>query len=127
MQTDNRFFDDLAKLATGAAGALTSARSEIEGTMRAWLERRLSAMDLVTREEFDAVKEMAVNARKENERLNEKITALETLLGKADAASGKASPKTKAKGSSESVAKSTQKTPSSAAKTTRTAKTAPKQ
>ncbi len=84
MQTDNRFFDDLAKLATGAAGALTSVRSEAEGTFKAWLDRRLGAMDLVTREEFDAVREMAANARKENERLAEKVAKLEALITKAD-------------------------------------------
>lgn len=77
MQTDNRILDDLSRLATGAAGALSSARSELESTVRAWLDRRLAELDLVTREEFDAVKEMAAKAREDNERLSERLDALE--------------------------------------------------
>lgn len=115
MQTDNRFFDDLAKLATGAAGALTSARSEAEGTIKAWLERILSGMDLVTRAEFDAVREMAANARKENERLAEKIAALEAL-------SAKGATKTKAT----TPVKATQAPAEKSAKATRAAKATPR-
>ncbi|GEQ97781.1 hypothetical protein JCM17844_14180 [Iodidimonas gelatinilytica] len=93
MQTDNRFLDDLAKLATGAAGALTSVRSEAEGAARAWLDRRLGELDLVTRDEFDAVKAMAAKAREENERLKARLEALEAGQKPAPKAPAKAAKK----------------------------------
>lgn len=76
MQSDNKFFDDFAKLATGAAGALSGVRGEMEQGFRAWLDRQLSTMDLVTRDEFEVVKAMAEAARKENETLRQEIEAL---------------------------------------------------
>lgn len=114
MQTDNRFFDDLAKLATGAAGALTSVRSEAEGTFKAWLDRRLGAMDLVTREEFDAVREMAANARKENERLAEKVAKLEALITKADTKVETGAPAKAAKADTSKSARPTKAAPKKA-------------
>ncbi len=77
MQTDNRFLDDLARLATGAAGAVDSLRHEIEGALRAFFERRLAELDLVRRDEFEAVKAMAARAREENEALATRLAALE--------------------------------------------------
>ena len=59
MQTNNKFMDDMAKLATGAAGALHSVKGEMEEHFRAWLDRQLSSMDLVTREDFETVRAMA--------------------------------------------------------------------
>jgi len=95
MQTDNRILDDLAKLATGAMGAAGSLRSEADSALRAWLDRRLAGLDLVTREEFEAVREMAARAREENERLAARIDALEkrgkSATGGGSASSGKAS------------------------------------
>ena len=76
MQSNNKLFDDMAKLATGAAGALHSVKGEMEQSFRAWLDRQLATMDLVTREEFDVVKDMAVAAREENEALKQEIEAL---------------------------------------------------
>ena len=67
MQSQNRFFDDLARMAAGAAGALTGVRGEIEARFRDQLERVLAGMDLVSREEFEAVKAMAAKAREEQE------------------------------------------------------------
>jgi BMFP domain-containing protein YqiC len=81
MQTNNRLFDDFAKVLTGAAGAAQGVRSEAEEMMRAHLERAVSSLDLVPREEFDAVKAMAVAARDENARLEARIAELETRLG----------------------------------------------
>ncbi len=81
MQTDNKIFDDLARLATGAAGALHGVKGEVEESVRAWLERQLSSMDLVTRDEFEAVKTMAEKARIENDALR---TELELLREKFD-------------------------------------------
>ena len=77
----NRFFDDLAKMMQNAAGMADGARREIEDFLKARMERLLAGMDLVTREEFEAVREMAVKAREENERLSARIAALEAKLG----------------------------------------------
>jgi BMFP domain-containing protein YqiC len=77
MQTDNPLLDDLARVASGALGALTGMRGEIEARIRDQLERVLARMDMVTREEFDAVRAMAAKARAEQDRLLERIAALE--------------------------------------------------
>lgn len=77
----NRFFDDLAKLMQNAAGMADGARREVEDFLKARMEGLLSGMDLVTREEFEAAREMAVKAREENERLSARIAALEAKLG----------------------------------------------
>lgn len=79
VQTQNKFFDDLAKLATGAAGTLHGVKAEFEGAVRQRVERLLSDMDLVTREEFEAIKAMAVEARRENEDLKARLDALEGI------------------------------------------------
>src|SRR5689334_1557096 len=80
MQSQNRFFDDLARMASGAAGALTGVRGEIEARFRDQLERVLAGMDLVSREEFEAARTMAAKAREEQEILQRRIDALETRL-----------------------------------------------
>ena len=79
-QTNNRFLDDLARLMTDAAGAAQGMRREFETLMRTQGEKMLRDMDVVQREEFEAVKEMAAKAREENERLSERIAALEAEL-----------------------------------------------
>jgi BMFP domain-containing protein YqiC len=79
-QTTNRFLDEVAKLMTDAAGAAQGVRREVEGVMKAQAERILENMDLVRREEFEAVKTMAEKARNENERLAGLIAALEARL-----------------------------------------------
>jgi BMFP domain-containing protein YqiC len=80
MQSQNRFFDDIARMAAGAAGALTGVRGEVEARFRDQLERILAGMDLVSREEFEAAKAMAAKARNEQEILLRRIEALETRL-----------------------------------------------
>lgn len=77
MQTDNRVMDSLARLLTDAAGAAKSMRGEIETMVRQRLDRLASDLDLVPREEFEAVKAMASRARAENERLAKRVAALE--------------------------------------------------
>jgi len=77
MQTSNRILDDLARVAGGALGTLNGVRAEIESLVRQRLERALANMDLVPREEFEAVKAMAAKAREENEALASRIAALE--------------------------------------------------
>jgi BMFP domain-containing protein YqiC len=76
-QTTNRILDDLAKLMTDAAGAAEGVKREIETIVKAQGERMLAGMDVVKREEFEAVKAMAAKAREENERLEARIAALE--------------------------------------------------
>ena len=95
MQTQNRLLDDLARVATGALGVAAGMRSEIEARLRDQFDRILSNMDLVTREEFDAVKAMAAKARAEQETLARRVAALEAQLG-AKAGTG-AGPKKAAK------------------------------
>ncbi|WP_333793190.1 accessory factor UbiK family protein [Hyphomicrobium sp.] len=79
-QTSNRLLDEVAKLMTDAAGAAQGLRQEAEGFMRAQAERMLDGMEMVKREEFDAVRTMAEKARAENERLAEVIAALEARV-----------------------------------------------
>ncbi|HEV7251809.1 MAG TPA: accessory factor UbiK family protein [Mesorhizobium sp.] len=82
----NRLLDDLAKLMTDAMGAAQGVRREAETIFRAQAERILNSMDVVSREEFEAVRDMAAKARTENERLAQRIAALETKLGGASGA-----------------------------------------
>ena len=77
MPSGNRLFEDAARLAEGALGTMVGLRREVEAMVRAQLERMLAGMDLVRREEFEAVREMAANARAEQERLTERLAALE--------------------------------------------------
>jgi BMFP domain-containing protein YqiC len=83
MQSENRLFDDLARVATGALGALTGMRDEVETRLREQFERVLSRMNLVRREEFDAVQAMAAKARAEQEALTQRVAALEARLAGA--------------------------------------------
>ncbi|MDJ0893688.1 MAG: accessory factor UbiK family protein [Alphaproteobacteria bacterium] len=85
MQTDNRFLDDLARVATGALGVAAGMRAEAESLVRQRFERFLADMDLVTRDEFEAVKAMAAAAREEQERLEKRVAALEAAAGKKPA------------------------------------------
>ena len=80
MQSQSRFFDDLARVASGAAGALSGVRTEIEARARDQLERVLAGMDLVGREEFDAARAMAAKAREEQEKLLRRVEELEARL-----------------------------------------------
>ena len=73
-------FDDFAKLMTDAAGVAHGVRREAETVFKTQLERILAGMDVVTREEFEAVREMATLAREENEKLAARIAALEAKL-----------------------------------------------
>ena len=80
MQSQNRFFDDLARVASGAVGALSGVRGELEARLRDQLAHLLEGMDLVSREEFEATKAMAAKAREEQEVLQGRIAALEGRL-----------------------------------------------
>lgn len=97
MQTRNKLFDDAARLAGGAAGTLAGIRREIEALVRQQMERVLSSMDFVTRDEFEAVREMAITARKEQEALAERLAMLENKASKSpsSAIKAKAAPRRK--------------------------------
>ena len=91
MQTNNKILDDLAKVANGAVTTLVGVKDEVEATVRQQLERLLSDMDLVPREEFDAMKAVAIQARTEQEKLEKRVAALEASLA------NQAKPKTRAR------------------------------
>jgi BMFP domain-containing protein YqiC len=80
-QTNNRFFDEVARLMNDAAGAAQGVKREIDTVVRHQAERILNDLDLVKREEFDVVKDMARLAREENEAPKARIAALEAKLG----------------------------------------------
>ena len=94
----NRILDEFAKLMTDAAGAAQGVRREVETAFRAQAERMLNSMEVVQREEFEAVREMAVKAREDNIQLATRVEALEAklaeLTGQA-APAGAAKPRAK--------------------------------
>jgi BMFP domain-containing protein YqiC len=87
MQKDNKFFDDMARIASGAAGGFMEMKREMEAMVSHQLEKILQKMNLVTREEFDTVQGMLSKARKEQEEMKKKLEELEKKL----ASSGKKS------------------------------------
>jgi BMFP domain-containing protein YqiC len=95
-QTTGRFFDDMAKFMTGAASMAQGARAEFEAAARNQAERFLRSMDVPQREEFEAVKAMAEKAREENERLAQRVAALEAALEQSRGAAQPASPQSSA-------------------------------
>jgi BMFP domain-containing protein YqiC len=102
MQTENRFLDGMARFLTDAAGAAQAFRAEMESMVKSRFERLISDLDLVQREEFEAVKAMAAKARAENEKLAARVTKLEAMMGAKTARSRspvrKPAPGKKAKG-----------------------------
>jgi len=79
----NRLFDELSRLATDAIGAAEGVRREAGAVARGQIDRLTQTLDLVSREEFEAVRDMAIAAREENDRLAARIAALEARLGEA--------------------------------------------
>jgi BMFP domain-containing protein YqiC len=82
VSTSNRILDDIARLATDAAGAAQGVRREIETVVKTQIERLLRDLDVVTREEFEAAREMALLAREENDKLAARLAALEARTAK---------------------------------------------
>ncbi len=80
MQSQNRFLDDLAKMANGALATFVGVKDEIQAMVRQQVERMMASVDTVPREEFEAVKAMAAKARSEQERLEKRVAALEAKL-----------------------------------------------
>jgi BMFP domain-containing protein YqiC len=83
MQTNSRILEDLAKVASGAASTLVGVKQEVDALVRQRIERFAADLDLVTREEFDAVKAVATAARTEQERLERRLAELEARLATA--------------------------------------------
>ena len=81
MQTDNRFLDGMAKFLTNAAGAAQAFKSEMEVMVKARIEKMISDLDFVPRDEFDAVKAMDAKARTDNDKLSARVAELEAKLG----------------------------------------------
>jgi len=82
MQSENPLLADIAKLMNSAAGTVAGMGREARDAARERLKEGLGGLDFVSREEFDTVKEMAAKAREENEKLAERLTALEAALAK---------------------------------------------
>ena len=87
-QTTNRFFDEIGRLMNDAAGAAQGMKREFDSVWRSQAEKFLREMDLVKREEFEAVKDMARLAREENEALKARISVLEGKLGVSPSSPG---------------------------------------
>lgn len=79
-QTTSRFFDDIAKVMTDAAGAAQGFKREVDTVLKTQAEKLVGDMDLVKREEFEALRDMVILAREENERLAAKIAELEAKI-----------------------------------------------
>lgn len=92
MQSEKRIFDDLAKVLNGVAGTVAGMGREAEAGMRERAREWAAGLDLVTREEFDAVKQMAANARSEADLLSKRVASLEAMLGEKAAGSRKPKP-----------------------------------
>jgi BMFP domain-containing protein YqiC len=88
MQTDNRFLDDLAKVASGALGSVSGVKHEVEVRIQQQMEKLLSRMNLVPREEFDAMKAVAQAAREAQIRLEARVANLEVRLAAEDVIAG---------------------------------------
>jgi BMFP domain-containing protein YqiC len=82
--TSNRILDEIARLATDAAGAAQGVRREVETVVRSQAERLIRDMDVASREEVEVLREMVLAAREENERLGERLKALEERLAAPD-------------------------------------------
>lgn len=80
MQKDSKLFDDVAKLASGAAGTLLDIKREVEAAIMAKMERLLLKMNVVSREEFEVVRELAAKARAEQEKLEKRLSELEKRI-----------------------------------------------
>ena len=94
MQTSNNILNDMAKVASGAVSAVTGLKGDAEGVLRRQIEHLLADMDLVTRDEFEAVKALAANARAEQEKLEARVVELEAQLKAKKPAAKKAPRKT---------------------------------
>jgi len=115
-----RFIEDLARVASGAVGAATGVRDEVEQLVRQRFERVAADLDLVSREDFATVEAMAETARRENAVLKAHIADLEARLAKLEAAPPAASPAAKQKAAKQTGTKKATATKTAATKTATT-------
>jgi len=94
VQTRSRILDDIARLTNGAAGVASGMRDEVETLVQHRLERVLEGLDLVRREEFEAIEAVAIKAREEQEALEKRVAALEKKLAASARKKAPAKPKT---------------------------------
>jgi hypothetical protein len=92
MQTKNKLLDDLSQLMSNAMGIAQGARDEAQTALKGLVDRLLADRDLVTREEFEAVRSMVVRAREENDALAARLAALEARLPSHEPAAGNPPP-----------------------------------
>jgi BMFP domain-containing protein YqiC len=110
-QDTNRFFDDFARMATGAVGAMSSFRQHLRQEIKSHLDRFLIELDLVPRSDFEIVEQMAKQARADNEDLKKRITALEAVIGaKENTPKAKDTAKKETKSATKTAAKTIKKT-----------------
>jgi BMFP domain-containing protein YqiC len=95
MQSENRLFDDFVKVLNGAAGTFAGMTREAEASFRERAREWVGGLDMVSRDEFEAAKAIAVAAREENQALKARLDALETRLALVDATASKTPPKPK--------------------------------
>jgi len=88
MQSENRLFDDFVKVMNGAAGTIAGMTREAEGAFRERMRDWVGGLDMVSRDEFEAVKAIAIAAREENQLLKARLDALETAAAVSSATSG---------------------------------------
>jgi BMFP domain-containing protein YqiC len=113
MQIDNRLLDDMARVASGALGALAGVKDELEVLIRQQFENLFANMELVNREEFEAVKAMAAKARTEQDELRARLQALESRLAAAEGRAAKPSATARPKRAGTGARRGTRKPPSS--------------
>jgi BMFP domain-containing protein YqiC len=89
MQSENRLFDDFVKVMNGAAGTIAGMTREAEGSFRERMREWIGGLDMIGRDEFEAVKAIAVAAREENQALKARIDALEAAGSAAPSAAAK--------------------------------------
>ena len=133
MQTQSKFFDDIAKMASGALSAASGLREEINQLVQQQFDRFLADRDLVSREEFEAVEEMAAKARREQEALSKTVAALEKEIADLKAAGKKTAapaaakaPTRKAAPRASTTAASRRKAPAKSSKSAEKPKSDPK-
>ena len=105
MQTRSPIFDDIAQLLTTAAGAAQGVREEVETLVRAQVERAADGLDLVSREDFEAVREMAIRALDRLDAVESELTSLKKELGRAPAKKSASKKAAKAKAKTKAQAK----------------------
>ncbi|HET8729330.1 MAG TPA: accessory factor UbiK family protein [Alphaproteobacteria bacterium] len=109
MQVENKMLDDLTRVVSGAMGTIFGVREEVEAQIRQQFERVLARMDVVTREEFEAVRAMAAKARDEQEAMAGRLAELERRLAETASAPARAAAAKASTGTSQGAAKPARK------------------